>query len=61
MENKTQEKPVEKTIDQIILEKEQDCSNKINEILKEYNCSLEPTLITNNQGSKFIVEVKYIK
>tara|TARA_R110000868_G_scaffold244332_1_gene500519 strand:- start:1717 stop:1893 length:177 start_codon:yes stop_codon:yes gene_type:complete len=58
MENKTQK---EKTVQELILEKEESCSNKINEILKEYNCSLEPTMITNNQGSKFLVEVKYIK
>ena len=55
-----EEKKAEKTLRELIVEREIVVLNKINELLKEENMTLEVSMKANTLGNTFEIGVRYI-
>lgn len=59
MENES--KQSEFDINEFEVKKEQECAEKINEILKEFNCRLKSEFVIGESGISPILKIVYIK
>lgn len=59
MENES--KQSEFDINEFVKKKEQECTDKINEVLKEFNCRIKSEFVVSESGISPILKIVYIK
>lgn len=48
-------------INEFVAKKEQECTDKINEVLKEFNCRIKPEFLISESGISPTLKIVYIK
>jgi len=61
MENKQESNVPEFDINEFVAKKEQECTEKINEVLKEYNCRIKSEFVISESGISPILKTVFIK
>ena len=54
-------KQSEFNITEFVAKKEQECTDKINEVLKEFNCRIKSEFVIGESGISPILKIVYIK